>query len=209
MTLREHLVPATTALVLIDVQNDFCHPEGATARSGKSVEAAAGMMAPLQRLLARARGAGVHVIFVQMLQTPWTVTKTYLYKGGDQRRADKCLAGTWGAEFYGVAPLDGEPVVTKHRYSAFVGTSLETILHALGVSTLVMTGVATNVCVESTARDAFMRDYDVVVVSDCTATSNPTAHEGTLANIRDYFGRVASSEEIVTAWSAQRETASA
>jgi ureidoacrylate peracid hydrolase len=201
MSLKELLDPASTALMLIDVQNDFCHAEGATARSGKSVQAALDMLAPLQRLLAQARAGGVHVIFVQMLQMPWTLTKTYVFRGGDEERVEECTAGTWGAEFCGVAPLEREPVVTKHRYSAFVGTSLEPILHALGVRTLVMTGVATNVCVESTARDAFMRDYDVVVVSDCTATSSRTAHEGTLDNIRAYFGQVASSDEIIGVWS--------
>lgn len=198
---REMVEPSKTALLLIDVQNDFCHPDGATARSGKSIQPAVRMLEPLQGLLAAARAAHAQPIFVQMLQTPWSTTATYRYKGGDEPRADKCVAGTWGADFCGVTPLPSEPIVPKYRYSAFAGTPLETILHSLGVSTLVLTGVATNVCVESTARDAFMRDFDVVFVSDCTAASDISAHDATLKNIREYFGRVVTANEIISLWS--------
>jgi ureidoacrylate peracid hydrolase len=113
------------------------------------------------------------------------------------------VEGTWGAEFYhGIRPGPGEIVITKHRYGGFTGTDLEIILGSLGAKTLVLTGVATNVCVESTAREGFMLDYDIVVVSDCCATVGRELHEGTLENIRLNFGRVASADEVVAAWSA-------
>lgn len=203
MNLHELAAPSRAAVIVVDMQNDFCDPAGATAQSGKSVQPMVEMAPRLRRLLGSARAAGVPVIFIQMLQTQWTKTKTWVFKGGDASRVPKCAAGTWGAEFYGVAPEGDEPVVVKHRYSAFVNTSLETILHTLGVTTLIMTGVATNVCVESTARDGFMKDYDIVFLSDCTATSAPALHEATLENIRGHFGRVSTSDELIATWSPQ------
>ena len=111
-----------------------------------------------------------------------------------------CQAGSWGAEFYRVEPDADEPIVLKHRYSGFVDTNLELILRSRGIKTLVVTGVATNVCVESTARDAYMRDYYVVLVDDCSATYDPAKHAATLANIADHFGVVVRSDEIFDAW---------
>ncbi len=95
-------------------------------------------------------------------------------------------------------------MVKKHRYSAFVDTDLDLVLRSLGVKTLIMTGVATNVCVESTARDGCFHDYYVVFLSDCTATNDgPAAQEATLENMRRHFGVVASADEVVAAWQRQ------
>lgn len=197
------LVPERTAILVIDVQNDFCDPNGSTARSGKSVQPVVEMVPRLARFLEAGRETGVRVIFVQMLQTPWTDSEVWLNRTAGGRRVDKCLIGTWGAEFYGVAPRDGEPVVIKHRYSAFINTSLESILHTWEIETLVMTGVTTNTCVESTARDGFQRDYRIVMVSDCVSAYATSPHEAALENIRARFGQVATSGEIVAAWAPQ------
>jgi ureidoacrylate peracid hydrolase len=91
-------------------------------------------------------------------------------------------------------------VVTKHRYSAFVGTDLEQVLRALGRRSVIMTGEATNVCVESTARDAYMRDFFVAFTSDCTASTSQDAHEATLYTMGKHFGEVVTSDEVIAAW---------
>ena len=87
-----------------------------------------------------------------------------------------CRPGTWGAEFCKVAPQPGEIVVTKHRYDAFYGTDLEVILRTNKVQNLLFTGVATNVCVESTLRSAYMRDFPSVIVADCCAGLTAAMH---------------------------------
>jgi ureidoacrylate peracid hydrolase len=198
------LTPARrTAILVVDVQNDFCDPAGATARSGKSVQPVVEMVPRLARFLEAGRRAGARVIFVQMLQTPWTDSEVWLNRIGGGRRVDKCAIGTWGAEFYGVAPREGEPIVVKHRYSAFINTSLEPILHTWGIETLIMTGVTTNTCVESTARDGFQRDYNIVMVSDCVAAYAQPPHDAALENIAARFGQVATSDEIADAWAAK------
>ena len=99
------------------------------------------------------------------------------------------------------SPSRNEPIVNKQRYSAFWGTRLDSILRTLKRETLILAGVATNVCVESTARDGVFLDYHVVFLSDCTASGDgPAADEATLENMRRHFGRVATAAEVVACW---------
>jgi ureidoacrylate peracid hydrolase len=93
-------------------------------------------------------------------------------------------------------------VVTKHRYSAFVDTSLDLVLRSRGVRTIVVTGTATNVCVESTARHGHMLDYYVVLPADASATPDLPAHEATLHNVRKFFGTVVQADEVGAIWRA-------
>ena len=105
--------------------------------------------------------------------------------------------------FRRVDPVDAGPedrVITKHRYSAFRGTNLDLVLRSRGTQTVILTGVATNACVESTGRDVYMHDYYLVFVGDATATTSQAAHDATLANIDQFFGQVATCEAIVGAW---------
>jgi ureidoacrylate peracid hydrolase len=101
-----------------------------------------------------------------------------------------------------VTPLSGEVIVRKHRYSGFINTDLDLILRSRGVRSLIMTGVATSVCVDSTARDGFMRDYHVVYVEDCMSNALPTdeLHRATLDIARRFFGLVVTSQEIMAIW---------
>jgi ureidoacrylate peracid hydrolase len=90
--------------------------------------------------------------------------------------------------------------VTKHRFGAFESTDLDLVLRSQGIRTVIMTGIATNVCVETTARQAFLKDFYVVFTSDCTATYSQRAHDGTLENIDHNFGQVVTSDEIAACW---------
>jgi ureidoacrylate peracid hydrolase len=98
--------------------------------------------------------------------------------------------------------LPDEVVVTKHRYGAFESTDLDLVLRSRGIRTVIMTGVATNVCVETTARQAFLKDYYVVFTSDCSATFSQAAHDATLHNIDQFFGEVATGEQVAACWPA-------
>ena len=200
-TLAEKVHPANAAVLVVDMQNDYCHPDGIVARDGASVENVAAMLPNLQRLLAGARRAGVPVVFARMANTEHTLSDVQNEQRQRRKRRHPCIEGTWGANFWGVAPEPGEAVVTKHRFSAFIGTDLDLILRSRGIRSLIVTGVATNVCVESTARDAFMMDYYVVFMADCTTcAAGPEAHTATLANIDRQFGVVASVDEIAACW---------
>ena len=108
--------------------------------------------------------------------------------------------GEWSGDFYQVRPEPADVIVTKHRYGAFESTDLELILRSRRIRTVIMTGVATNVCVETTARQAFLKDFYVVFTSDGTATYSQREHDTTLWNIDSFFGQVATADEIVACW---------
>jgi ureidoacrylate peracid hydrolase len=193
--------PSQAAIIVVDVQNDFCHPDGVLGKAGVPTGASMEMIPRLARLLDAAREAGTKIIFIQTIHED--ATDSDVWKGRRDRQ-DLCRKNTWGADFIGVAPGPGEPVVVKHRYSAFLNTRLDSVLRTFKAETLIMTGVATNVCVESTARQGFMLDYNILFVSDCTATSSQAEHDGALKNIARSFGTVAASDEIIAAWTGQR-----
>ncbi|HEX9977624.1 MAG TPA: cysteine hydrolase, partial [Acidimicrobiia bacterium] len=111
------------------------------------------------------------------------------------------VEGTWGAELLeGFGPKPGDIALDKNRYGAFTGTNLNLILRNKGVSTLIVSGGATNVCVESTVREGFMLDYDVVLVEDACATVTPELQQGTIGSVRGWFGRVERAESIIACW---------
>jgi ureidoacrylate peracid hydrolase len=219
-TLREKVEPARAALIVIDVQNDFCAVGGMMSNEGFDVSEAQKAAARLPRLLTTARSAGALVVFVRniystdaefssmnrnkpaniYLSDAWLEQAARKRKGSYTRRP-VCTAGSWEGDFYGdVRPLPGEPIVTKHRYSAFYNTDLDSILRSNGIRTIVLTGVATNVCVETTAREGFVRDYYIVLVSDGTATYAAEDHQATLRNVDRFFGEVATIADIVGLW---------
>ncbi|MBI2935170.1 MAG: cysteine hydrolase [Chloroflexi bacterium] len=198
MDLRAIADRAHTAIVVIDVQNDFCHPEGGQARMGMDVTAGQKMVNTLLEFLDRSRQVKVPTVFVRNTQNAWTRSPAQLAKRAN--RPLICEEGSWGAEFYRVAPAEGDYVVTKHRYSAFVGTDLDLVLRCRGIKTLALCGVTTNTCVESTARDGFMLEYNIIMLSDCVATHRPEEHKAALDNIRDRFGYVLTSGDILELW---------
>jgi ureidoacrylate peracid hydrolase len=208
-TLDEKVRPEHTALLVVDVQNDFCAPGGMMDKEGHDLRDVQEMAGALPRLLESARAAGVLVVFVRNVYS--TEENHYLsdvwLEQASRRRAGSytvrpvCAAGSWEGDFYGVRPLPEEPIITKHRFSAFHNTDLETVLRAHSIRSVVLSGVATNVCVETTAREAFVRDYYVVFLSDGTATYDRASHEATLASIDRFFGQVVAIDDVVACWS--------
>ena len=207
MTLEELVDPKSAALVVVDMQNDFCHSEGAVALNRQSPVLIQAMAPRLRALLADARRAGISIVHVRTHHSPWTNSRAWTRR--KLGSVSRCFPNSWGADWYeGFEPILGEEwtpdtheyVVTKHRYSGFWDTDMDLILRSHGIESLIMTGEATNVCVETTARDGYMRDYSIVFVSDGTATYSQAAHEATLENMRKHFGMVVEADEIVSAW---------
>jgi ureidoacrylate peracid hydrolase len=205
--LSELVVPSKTAILVVDVQNDFCEPDGAAGKGGKDTSACMAMIPRLQRFLGAARAHGTNIIFIQTIHEPSTDSDAWIGRRANPD-ARNCLKNSWGAELTGIAPLAHEPVVIKHRYSAFVNTRLDSVLRTLKVENTIVLGVATNVCVESTSRHAYMLDYNVVFVSDCSAAYDQAAHDMTLLVHKKYFGTVASSDAIIASWAATHAVAS-
>lgn len=199
----ERVDPARTRFLVIDVQNDFCAPGGWFDEYANDLSLIHRAVDVMVEFIDVSRQAGVPPIFVRAIYDRMYLSPPMLER--HERTGlgiDHCREGTWGAEFFRVAPREGELVFTKHRYSAFKDTELNAYLRAQRVENLILAGITSNVCVESTARDAYMMDYHVVFLSDASATYQAEAHVATLANIRRAFGIVASTDEVVDAWRA-------
>jgi ureidoacrylate peracid hydrolase len=193
------LAPERSVLLVIDVQNDFCDAAGAFGRAGHDLTHVQAAVARLVAFVAAARGARVPVVWVRTQHDRWTDSPAWLDRKA-RAGGQICRTGTWGADWYRVSPAPDECVVVKHRYSAFVGSRLPVVLRALGRSTLLLGGVTTNVCVESTARDAFMRDYEVVLVEDCSGALTKGEHDAAVHNLRTYFGRAVDAATVEGGW---------
>ncbi|TDF92515.1 cysteine hydrolase family protein [Paenibacillus piri] len=203
--MNQHLDPRESALIIVDVQNDFCHEEGACASMGRDVSGAQAIVPAIEALIGEARRQDIPVVFIQMTQSEHTVSEAWAKRPRPSGHTDPlaiCRKGSWGAEFYKLVPQPGDIIVEKHRYSAFIGTELDMILGNLNRKSLIITGVATNVCVESTARDGFMLDYHVTVVKDGSAGYSQELHESTFQNIEACFGLALHSSEVLEYWAA-------
>jgi ureidoacrylate peracid hydrolase len=191
------------ALLVIDMQKDFCDPRFAR----RDVSMTSAMIPTLQELIASARRAEVAVIHIRTEHTEATDSDVSISapRWDGQITTPLARPGTPGAEFMdGLTPLSDETVITKRRYSGFVGTDLELALRSQGIRTIVTTGVQTNNCVEATARDGMMRDFFVVLVSDATATYDESLHQATLTTIANHYGDVVSASDIVSIWERQQ-----
>lgn len=198
------LTKTQKALVLVDVQNEFCHPDGVFGKKGCDLSTITDMMVALNRLVDSARAKGIPVVFIQNIEDDNTDSFAWRMRPDakeDSANEGVCRRGTWGTELYGFEPEDNDILVQKNRFSGFLNTPLDSILRNRGIETLVLTGVATNICVETTARHASILDYHVILALDACATWYQDLHEATCKNIRLWFGKVADSEEIVSLWS--------
>ncbi len=194
--------PAHTALLVIDMQNDFCAEDGyATTQLKKDLSPCRAAVGPINRVVEAARGAGVPVIWVRahydnaQLAAPMQARNQLMGADGVC-----CAAGSWGADFFGVAPAADELVISKHRFNAFFETDLHARLQDLGVRSLVLTGVQTNVCIDSTYREAFSLGYYLAIPEDGVASHTPPLHDATITNFRVLFGEVTSSAELAEIW---------
>ncbi len=208
LTLEQKVAPLHAALMVVDVQNDFCAEGGFFHQAGYDLSNIQRAVPPLVRLLDHARRAGLPVIFVQAVYDPHVLSGPMRERNRRRKlEMPRCLTGTWGADFYMVRPEPGEPVIIKHRYSAFAGTDLGPVLRRRGIRSLLLTGVSTDTCVESTARDGYFLDFYITLVADCCGALSEADHRGTLARADRDFGGVATSAEIIAAWERARVAA--
>jgi nicotinamidase-related amidase len=204
LSLPGRIAPAHTAVLVVDMQNDFCAPGGWIETVSKKDTAVYPAVAQaIAELVRNARNAKIPVLWVRADYSPDKVPETMRARAAKMGATGICCEpGTWGADWFGERPAPGEAVYTKHCYSGFVGTELDADLKKRGVRTLVFAGVQTHICVESTLRDAHSLGYYCVLAGDCVASHAPAAQEQTLAHVRALFGDVASFAELVQIWKA-------
>jgi nicotinamidase-related amidase len=204
---------ARTAIVVVDMQNDFCHPEGWLAHVGVDVTPARGPIAPLQALLPGLRRSDVPVIWVNWgnradrANLSPGILHVYNPHGdgvglGDRlpsKDARVLQAGSWAAAIVDeLVPAGTDIHVDKYSMSGFHDTLLDSILRNLNITTLLFAGVNADQCVLCTLQDANFRGYDCLLLEDCSATTSPDyCLQATLYNVRQCFGFVCQSPEIL------------
>src|ERR1700682_2853160 len=205
-TIEEVVDPAHTALLIIDVQHDFCSPAGLFDRIGKNIDMMAPAVERVGKLIAAARRKSILPVFIQNQWLPHNrvVSGSFLrfmiYKQGMAPDEGCTVTGTWGAEILpetGIKPDD--LIVQKWRPSAFRSTNLDMVLRCNNIRSVVLTGVITQGCVESTARDAMFHDYYVVIANNCVATYNKDLHDASLKVMGSRFDMLAS-DDLMDIW---------
>ncbi|NDH52091.1 MAG: cysteine hydrolase [Betaproteobacteria bacterium] len=201
-TLPELVDPRHAAVVVIDIQNDFCSPKGHFARYGKDVARMQPAVDRAVSFVAQAQTLGMRCIFLQQASLPdgrMDSPAWLRFKTRDGKAPDYAVPGTWGWRFVdGLTVRDGDWVVEKFRPDGFIGTNLDRILRTQGIQSLILLGTTTEGCVESTVRAASYHDYYTVVVSDAVASPIAELHEGSLRFFRARYP-IHTADEILAA----------
>lgn len=199
-TFVEKIDPAHTAVIVVDMQNEFCSPEGYVAKQGWNIAPMQEMAFELKRFITVARKY-VPIVHVRGQYEPAVMPPQMVERLHRLGIAPYCQPGTKGADFYpGFEPAPGDIVITKRTFSAFAHTELAFILQNLRVQTVVVTGTFTNVCVDSTVRDAYFNGFYPVIPSNLSATPDPEIHRVTLKTLGHFFGVVVPSDDILESW---------
>lgn len=195
-----------TALVVIDMQNAFLDDRGSMIRRNFDTKRLRAAVEPCGRLISLARASQVPII-----QTRYVYRADYRDAGVRVREmlpntieTESLAAGSWDVEIIdALAPSEGDIVIDKNRPSAFIGTSLDVLLRSMEIRNLVICGITTNICVESTARDASQFDYRTFVVSDATAEMEQSRHDHALNTLGFLFARILTVNDVADAWNAR------
>jgi ureidoacrylate peracid hydrolase len=168
------------ALIVVDMQNGFCHPDGSLPRLGLGLAGADAAVRNTATAVQQARRAGLPVIFTRHQYRPGRADEGRRLSelSGDLATVNGLAAGSWDADVVDELECGTDDLmIDKVRFDAFLWTSLDPLLRGLGAEHLLVCGVVTNICVESTVRAAFMRDYSVTLLADCCAAQTPRLHD--------------------------------
>jgi ureidoacrylate peracid hydrolase len=214
------LAPTTTAVVVVDMQNDFASPGGMFDRAGIDIRCIRAIVPNVQAVLGAARDAGLTIVYLKMGFSPDLIDAGYpnsptwhkhvpLHVGDavtspDGQPSRILVRDCWNTDIIAeLRPVEGDIVLYKTRYSGFYATQLDAVLRSRGIEQLVVVGATTSVCVESTVRDAMFRDYHCVVIAD--ATAEPIAadaprsnHDASLLTLELLIASVAQSEDLIS-----------
>jgi ureidoacrylate peracid hydrolase len=184
------LAAARTAVLVVDMLNDFCKQGGAMVLPGYER-----LIAPQRIVLDAGRRAGTAIVYISDSHRP-----NMRHEREFLKRTAHCFDGSWGARIIEeLAPRPDDIVVTKRRYSGFFNTDLDLTLKDMEIQSIVVMGVVTNICVRSTVHDAFFLGYGVVVPEDCVAATGPREQASSLYDIATHFGVVSDAAHVAAA----------
>jgi nicotinamidase-related amidase len=194
--------PARTALLVIDIQRDFAAPGGFCERVGADLSTMEPAIDRVLSIIPAARRAGLAIVFMRVItrdETDPPAMLRLMERRGRPGGAALCRAGTEGADYYRVRPEPGDIEIEKRRFDGFLETDLDARLRERGIDAVIVTGVSTDCCVDSTARAAFQRDYDVFVTADACAAGSPHLHHGALAALEQNVALLVEARTVVEA----------
>jgi ureidoacrylate peracid hydrolase len=206
--------PSRSALVVVDMQNGFATPGGYLDRAGFDISGARAVVTNCRSILEGTRRAGMRIVYLQMgwhrdMRDAGAVGGGMWHKSvawrfmraRPEHAGTAIIRGTWDYAIVDeLAPREGDVVIAKTRLSGFFETNLDSMLRALQIETLAFVGIATNVCVEATMRDALYRDYRCLLIEDASNAAGPEfVHRATLFNVETFLGWVTTTEEFCRA----------
>jgi ureidoacrylate peracid hydrolase len=197
------LTAENTALLVVDMQNGFCHDDGSVNQIGLPAARLQTAIEPCRQLIAAARGANIPIIYTRYVYRPdYTDGGVMVHELIPDLKNGHCLAaGTWDIEVLDeLAPGDDDFIIDKNRPSAFFSAEMEPMLKRLGISDLVVCGVTTNCCVETTVRDASQRDYRTFVVEDAVAEYEDDRNDVALKSMGMLFAGLVTVDDVLDAW---------
>ncbi len=201
-----------SAVLVVDMQNAFAKPGGLLDLAGIDIAGAAAVVRTIRAVLDAARDRGVQVVYLQTgyrpdlsngggaaSPNPRKETALCLMRARPELKGKLLVEGTWDFQIVDeLGPAAGDLVVLKTRYSGFAGTTLDAALRARDIRYLFFVGIATNVCVESTLRDAYFHEYWPILVTDAAMQAGPpAAHQATIFNVESFFGWTLAAESLV------------
>ncbi len=179
--------PAGTAVVVVDLMNDFMKEGGSMVLAGGLA-----VIPPILKVIGAVRGKGGKIVYIKDNHRPDKTDSEFVI------REPHCIDGTWGAELVDeVSPRPEDYVVKKRRFSAFFQTDLDLILRENGIKTLIVVGVVTNICVRSTVHDGFFNGYQCVVPEECVMATGEREQASTLWDIDTHFGWVMKTGDLL------------
>ena len=203
MKIKNHEI--NPALLVIDMQNGFVSKGGSYDLMGLNISKYRDVVPSLKQLIGFCRKVKIPIFYSQAVREEsgidlLTRSHRILPKSREERikRRPICIRGSWDAEIVEeLKPNFDDHVVIKRRDSVFQDTEVEVWLRSLGIDSIIFAGIDTSICVESSLRDAFNHGYDIVLISDATASNNLNHYNSTLDNIRNYYGLVMNLDEFI------------
>lgn len=202
VTLEETIDPRHTALVIVDVQNDFVYGKGQLSTPPGKANPCEEILSPLNAFIDKCRKLGVPVIYTFTIHAGDLDLPPYKARMIRRDTAPVCMRGSKGAEFPDKLnkPLANEPVVIKHGFDAFADGDLYTLLQNRGIKSIIFSGIDSAVCVDTTLRHGFHLGYYVVLAKDMSASPQPSRQECAINLVESQYGFVTTSKNIMQIW---------
>lgn len=184
-------------ILVIDIQNDFCHDDGIFAQQGLNVKPAQEVTPRIKAFIDGVRKYNVPIIYTRQIESEDVSPKNLKQQFASGKLVGVCAPNSWGSELYQLEPAEGEYVIEKYTYDTFSNPKLKRILDERGIDTLVIAGVNTDICIDTTVRRAFTEGYNVLVPRDLIATMNVDGEKYFLEVFDKFFGDVVSSSKVL------------